>query len=78
MTIPRPHHPKNHPDRFADCQRAIEDRLLELLGDATMAGWTRTEILAAIIEVADITSLAMHKNIGLSVEAELRKLKGKR
>ncbi|CAN7573754.1 hypothetical protein LJR231_004256 [Phyllobacterium sp. LjRoot231] len=74
MTIPKPQYPRSHPDRFSECQRAIEDRMLELLGDAQVAGWTREEILAAMIEVADNTSLAMHQNILLSVETELRKL----
>jgi hypothetical protein len=77
MTIPRPHHPKNHPDRFTDCQRAIEGRIIELLRDAYIAGWSRGEILAAIVEIADNTSLALRQDMLLSVEAELRKLKGK-
>ena len=34
MTVGRPHLPRSHPDRFSECQRAIEDYMLELLGDA--------------------------------------------
>jgi hypothetical protein len=78
MTIPRPQHPANHPDRFRDCQRAIEDRMLELLGDAQVAGWTKEEVLAAMIEVVENTNLAMHPNVLLSVETELRKLMKKK
>lgn len=78
MAIPRPHHPRNHPDRFTECQRAIEDRLLELLREAYIAGWSRGEVLTAVTEVADNTNLAMHQNILLSVERELRKLRRKR
>lgn len=78
MKIPRPQHPPKHPGRFADCQRAIEDRMLELLGDAQVAGWTKEEVLAAMIEVAENTNLAMHPNVLLSVETELKKLRKKR
>jgi len=78
MTIPKPQYPPNHPGRFQDCQRAIEDRMLELLGDAQVAGWTKEEVLAAMIEVAENTNLAMHQNVLLSVETELRKLMKKR
>jgi hypothetical protein len=78
MTIPRPQHPPNHPDRFQDCQRALEDRMLELLGDAQVVGWTKEEVLAAMIEVAENTNLAMHPNVLLSVETELRKLMKKK
>ena len=78
MGIPKPQYPRAHPDRFNECQRVIEDRMLELLGDAQVAGWTREEVLAAMIEVADNTSLAMHQNILLSVEAQLRKLMKKK
>jgi hypothetical protein len=74
MTIPGPTRTSNHPDRFADCQRAVEDRMLELLGDAQVAGWTKEEVLAAMIAVAENTNLAMHQNVLLSVETELRKL----
>lgn len=74
MTIPKPSHPQSHPERFSECQRALEDRLLELLGDAIEAGWTKDEVLAAMVTVADDTALAMHENVLLSVETKLRKL----
>ena len=54
--------------------RAVEDRILELLGDAQVAGWTKEEVLAAMIEAAENTNLAMHQNVLLSVERELRKI----
>ncbi|CAN7327095.1 hypothetical protein LJR231_001784 [Phyllobacterium sp. LjRoot231] len=78
MKIPGPTRTRDDPDRFADCQRAVEDRMLELLGDAQVAGWTKEEILAAMIEVAENTNLAMHPNVLLSVETELRKLMKKK
>lgn len=78
MSIPRPQHPPFHPERFGECQRAIEDHMLGLLGDAIDAGWSKDEILAAMIALADDTALAMHENVLLSVETELRKFKKKR
>jgi hypothetical protein len=51
---------------------------LDLLGDAIEAGWTKEEVLVAMIQVADGTALAMHENVLLSVETELRKLMKKR
>ena len=78
MSIAKPRHPRLHPDRFNECQMAIEDKLLELWGDAIEAGWKRDEVLAAIIEIADNTSLAMHSNILLSVETELMRFRKKK
>ncbi|MBZ9656589.1 hypothetical protein [Phyllobacterium lublinensis] len=52
--------------------------MLGLLGDAIDAGWSKDEILAAMIALADDTALAMHENVLLSVETELRKFKKKR
>ena len=78
MSIAKPRRPRLHPDRFSECQMAIEDRLLELWGDAIEAGWKRDEVLAAIIEIADNTSLAMHPNILISVETELKRFRKRR
>ena len=78
MNIFGPMRTRKDPERFGECQRAIEDRMLELLGDAQVAGWTKEEVLAAMIEVADNTALAMHHNVLLSVETELRKLMKKK
>ncbi|ATU91228.1 hypothetical protein BLM14_05970 [Phyllobacterium zundukense] len=39
----------HHLRRRAGCRLAIEDRMLELLGDAIEAGWTKEEVLAAMI-----------------------------
>lgn len=51
--------------------------MLELLGEAQAAGWTKEEILAAMIQVAENTHLAMHPNVLLSVETELKRLRKK-
>lgn len=78
MTIVKPRNPRLHPNRFNDCQIAIEDRVLELLGDAITAGWEKDEVLAAIIEVAENTNLAMHESVLLSVETELKRFRKKK
>ena len=75
MTIAKPRNPRLHPDRFNECQMAVEDRLLSLLGDAITAGWDKDEVLASIIEVAENTNLAMHESVLLSVETELMRFR---
>ncbi|MRG58047.1 hypothetical protein GF108_21000 [Phyllobacterium sp. SYP-B3895] len=52
---------------------AIEDRLLELVGEAVAAGWVEDEVFAAIVGVADTTQFAMHREQLLSVETLLQK-----
>jgi hypothetical protein len=74
MPIPRPHHSRNHPERFNACQLAIEDKLIELVGQASDVGWHRDEILSAIIEIADNLSLARRDDIALAIETQLSKL----
>lgn len=73
MAIERPRKPAGHKDRLSDCQRAIEDRLLELFGEAVAAGWAEDEVFAAIVAVADTTQLAMHQEQLVSIETQLRK-----
>ncbi len=78
MAIERPRKPSGHKDRSSDCQRAIEDKLLELFGEAVAAGWGEDEVFAAIVAVADTTQLAMHRDQFLSIETELRRVMTKR
>lgn len=78
MTIERPRKPTGHQDRQSECQRAIEDRLLELYGEAVAAGWDEDEVFAAIVAIADTTQLAMHQDQLLSIETELLKAMKKR
>lgn len=49
MAIQAPRLHDNYPDRFIDCQMAIEDGVLQLLGDAQIAGWSRAEVRTAIL-----------------------------
>lgn len=74
VTIPRPHCSRTHSDRFDACQLAIEDRLIELIGDASDAGWHRDEILSAIAEIADNLALARREDVAINIEMQLAKL----
>jgi hypothetical protein len=78
MTIPKPRHPRCHADRFDDCQLAIEDELIEMIGKACDAGWHRDEILSAISEIADSLALARRKDVAINIEMQLAKLMKKR
>jgi hypothetical protein len=71
MPVLRPMIDRSHPDRFSECQRAIEDSVINIIGEAKAAGWEQNEILAAIIEVADNMALALNANVLLSIETEL-------
>lgn len=53
-----PRQPDQYPDRFLDCQEALEDGFLALLDQAEGVGWSRAETIAAITELADNTALA--------------------
>ena len=73
-SIARPRRPRNHPDRFLECQRAVENTVISAIGEASAAGWQKDEIIAAIVEVADNMQLVLNVKVLLSVETELRKL----
>ena len=75
--IRKPQYPRDHPTRFPDCQLALEDRIIELLGDAVISGWDRDEVLEAIIAVTENTSLAFHATERISVETQLRRFRKK-
>lgn len=75
MSIMRPRIDRRHPERFAECQRAVEDGIINIIGDAQEAGWDRDEILSAIVEVADNMGLALGANTLRSVETELARLR---
>lgn len=55
ITSPRP----GSPDRFIECQEAIEGQMQELIAEAVQVGWSKAETLAAIIEVAENLALGM-------------------
>jgi len=52
--------------------------MIDLLANAVKAGWTKDEVPAAMIELADDTARAVHENVLLTVETELRKRMKKR
>jgi hypothetical protein len=74
MILP-PRRSRSDPVRFSDCQLAIEDELIALIAKASLAGWDEDEVLAAIVEVADNTALAMQENKLLSEETELKRFR---
>ncbi|WP_152564367.1 hypothetical protein [Neorhizobium vignae] len=71
--IPAPSVPPDDEKRHLLCQMAIEFPLQEIIEAAVKAGWEETEVLTAIIEVADNLVLAHGSNAEL--DALLRALK---
>lgn len=78
MKITGPKTTGNYPDRFEDCQTAIEEVFVQLVVEATRAGWHHEEVLAAITSVADITAIALDTKGKTDVEIRLSKLRGKK
>lgn len=62
-------------NRHLFCQMAVEIPLQDLIEDTVKAGWEETEVLTAIIEVADSLMLVAGSNAEL--EALLHALKRK-
>lgn len=73
--IPSPAVPTGDQNRHLFCQMAIEIPLQEIIEAAVKAGWDETEVLAAIIDVADNLVLAAGANA--EVDALLKALKRK-
>ena len=71
--IPPPTVPLRDDNRPILCQMAIELSLQELVNAAIKAGWNETEVLGAVIEVADNLMLAHGANAELA--AMLKALK---
>jgi hypothetical protein len=71
VMIASPTRSAKDPQRFIDCQKAVEDRIIDLVADAYEAGWEQSEILAAILEIADTLSLVMDEGARQSVETHL-------
>lgn len=71
--IPAPP-PPDEENRHLLCQMAIELPLKDLIEAAVAAGWEETEVLTAIIEVADNLMLAHGHNAELNaLLAELKR-----
>jgi hypothetical protein len=66
--------PEKDETRYIICQLAVETLLQDLVEDAVQEGWEDTEVLSAIVEVADNLMLAVAANQDLNVLlATLRK-----
>ncbi|WP_172745968.1 hypothetical protein [Neorhizobium sp. T7_12] len=71
--VPSPAVPAGDENRHLFCQMAIEIPLQEIIEAAVSAGWEETEVLTAIIDVADNLVLAHGSNAEL--DALLKALK---
>ena len=74
--LKRPRHEGDYADRGPDCQEALEANILALVDRAVARGWSRSEVLAAIGELADNLMLANLENERL--EDTLAQLRGQR
>ncbi|MHC1549375.1 hypothetical protein [Phyllobacterium sp. K27] len=72
IVVPKRNGP--YPEREIDCQMAVEDAVLAIVEGAHLAGWGKAEVLAAIIDVADNTSLALDVSVAQSINIHLSKL----
>lgn len=72
IVVPKRNGP--YPERDVDCQMAVEDFVLEIVEAGHLAGWGKAEVLAAIIDVADNTSLALDETVAESVKIHRSKL----
>jgi hypothetical protein len=60
-----PIHPScadDDPDRFLKCQEALQPAFNLLISYAVQAGWRESEVLAAVIDLADRQALANIEN----------------
>lgn len=67
--------PPDEENRHLLCQMAVEIPLQDLIEEAVQVGWDETEVLAAIIEVADNLMLVNVNNAEL--DALLKAMKRK-
>jgi len=50
--IPSPQKDEPYDDRDTDCELALETRIHDLVDEAALVGWTRSEAMAAIVNLA--------------------------
>ena len=60
------------PNRFIDCQDAIETKLRSIVNEAVEAGWGDKETLAAVIEVAE--NLLLGEETNYDVLRQIRRM----
>jgi len=63
-----PPHFEQHPDRFLQCQEALESSVLAVVEAMTDAGWGPEEVAAALVELADNNMLSVLANRDLKHE----------
>lgn len=62
MAISAPKRNAGDPDRFAECEEAIEAELQRLIARAVDVGWDEAEACSAIVSLADNHMLGMMAN----------------
>lgn len=69
-----PRLPGPYPDRRLECQEALEAGVIAILDEGANAGWSREELAAAIIDLADHIMLAdaANRQTDKDIEAALR------
>lgn len=60
--IPSPRRTDDYPDRNLECQEAIEASVITVIDDARSAGWTVSDLTAALVELADNLMHQHHAN----------------
>jgi hypothetical protein len=73
MTRLPPPPSSGHPDRFLQCQEAMDDAVASVASAAVDTGWTPEEVAAALVELADNLMISVLANRDL--ERDLAVLK---
>jgi hypothetical protein len=73
MAIDAPRKPDDYPERFLECEQALEAAVQALIWEAVKAGWDEGEACAAVASLADHHVLAMQANA--CAERSMRGLK---
>jgi hypothetical protein len=50
--IPPPMNDEHYEDRASDCEMALQMKVDELVDESALVGWTRSEAMAAIVNIA--------------------------
>lgn len=74
MAIDAPRKPDDYPERFLECEQAMEAAVQALIWEAVKAGWDEGEACAAIASLADHHILSLGCNE--MADAMMRKLRG--
>lgn len=71
-----PRYLRSYPDRFLECEEAMEDHFIELMEAAESAGWTADEAATAVTSLADhylLKLFALDETLSQLVGAKLKR-----